>query len=185
MANRKSGKAKFLVLLLLFIVLGMLAAAGYIGVKLWWTQNQPRKVLTAVKIDADVLRWSFRYLPEFYAKVVALDDVVSLLETELAQLKELIKKYPDQKDIISEERADLEAKKDELTNILDEAANAIEAMYVTSIINTRKAKNRIGSKEAYELGRKLTSTLKNSSSLVYRIKTQTPQKWTDKLLKIF
>ena len=185
MATRKGGKSKFLIFFLLFITFGTLAAAGYIGVKQWWAKNQPHSFLTAVKIDADVLGWSFRHLPEFYVKIVALDDVIALLETELVRLKELGKKYPDQKDIISEERSELEAKKKELTTILDEAANAIEAMYVAYEINARKAKSRIGSKEAYELGKKLTSTLKNSSGLVYRIKSQTPEKWTDKLLKIF
>ena len=185
MANRKGGKSKFLVFLILFIILGLLAAAGYIGLKQWWAKNQPRSFLTAAKIDADVLGWSFRHLPEFYAKIVALDDVVALLETELVRLKELGKKYPDQKDIISEDRSELEAKKDELTNILYEAANAIEAMYVAYEINAHKAKSRIGSKEAYELGKKLTATLKNSSGLVYRIKSQNPEKWTDKLLKMF
>lgn len=185
MANHKGGKIKFLVFLLLFIIIGTLAAAGYIGIKQWWAKNQPRTFLTAVKIDADVLGWSFRHIPEFYVKIVALDDVISLLETELIRLKELGKKFPDQKDIISEERSELEAKKDELTNILDEATNAIEAMYVAYEINARKSKSRIGSKEAYELGKKLTSTLKNSSGLVFRIKSQNPEKWMDKLLKIF
>jgi hypothetical protein len=185
MANRKGGKIKFIVFLLLFIILGTATAAGYIGVKQWWAKNQPRTFLTAVKIDADVLSWSFRHLPEFYVKIVALDDVIALLETESDRLKELEKKYPDQKNIISEERTELKAKKDELTNIIDEATNAIEAIYVAYEINTRKAKSRIGSKEAYELGKKLTSTLKNSNGLVYRIKSQNPEKWTDKLLKIF
>jgi len=185
MGNQKSGKSKVVVILLSLFVVTALVGTGYIGVKQWWTKNQPRSALLAVKIEADVLSWSFRHVSEIYFKIIALDDLISLLESELDRLKALEKKYPDQKGIVSEESARLIDRKDELIGILTHAGKAIETMYVAYKIDTRKGHNRIGSKETYELGKKLTSTLKSYSRLAYRIKSQNPEKWTDRILKIF
>ena len=185
MGNQKSNKSKITVILLSLFVVTALAGAGYIVAKQWWAKNQPRKALSAIKIEADVLGWSFRHVSEIYFKIIALDDLISLLESELDRLKELEKKYPDQKSIVSKESARLMDKKDELTGILTHAGKAIETMYVAYKIDTRKGHNRIGSKETYQLGKKLTSTLKSSGRLVYRIKSQNPEKWVDRMLKMF
>jgi hypothetical protein len=185
MGNKKSRKSKIVVILLSLFVVVILAGIGYSGAKQWWIKNQPRSSLSTVKIEADVLSWSFRYVPEIYFKIVALDDMIALLESELDRLKELAKKYPDQKNIVSEEKARLETKKEELIGILTHAGKATETMYVAYKIDVRKGHNQIGSKETYELGKKLTSTLKSSSRLANRIKSQNPEKWTDKISKMF
>lgn len=185
MGKKKSGKSKVVAISFILAVLTIMIAAGYIGVKQWWAQNQPRRALTAIKTNADVLGWSYRHIPELYFQIVALDDVISLLETELNRLKELGKKYPDQKAIIAVESTQLKKKQDELTDILTKAGKAIEAIYVTYKIDPRKGQQKIGSKETYDLGKHLKSTLKTHSRLAYRINSQKKaETWTDKIKKM-
>lgn len=181
MGNQPSGKGKIILIFFTLIILMVMSGAGYIGVRQWWAKNQPRSSLGAIKISADVLKWAYGHVPELYVQMVALDDIILLFERELDRLKELAKTYPDQKAIVAEESEKLIEKKDELTNILTEAGKAIEAIYVTYKIDTRKGQNKIGSKEMYDLGKNLKATLKSYRGLVHRINSQNPQKWTDKI----
>ncbi len=183
--NSECGKVGIVAILfiLIFITIGL--GASYVGVKLWWAKNQPRSQLTATKVSADVLHWSFRQLPELYSKTIALDDMISLLDNELQRLKELGKEYPDQQEIVAEESANLKEKRDELTAVLVETAKSIESIYVAYKIDVRKGQSKIGSKEIYDLGKKLTATLKSHSRMVSRIKSQNPEKWADKIKKLF
>ncbi len=182
--NLENGKVGIVAILFIFLLSITAIGAGYVGVKLWWAQNQPISQLGTVKVSAEVLHWSFRKLPELYSKTIALDNMITLLDIELQRLKKLGRDYPDQQQIVAEESASLKTKRDELTTILNEAAKAIESIYVTYKIDARKGQSKIGSKETYDMGKKLTSTLKSHARLISRIKSQNPEKWTDKIKKI-
>lgn len=184
MRNHEAGKSKVILILITLIVLSIMGAAGYVMAKQWWAKNQPRTSLTGMKISADVLKWSFRQLPELYAQIIALDDVIALIETELDRLKELAKTYPDQRQIVSQESERLKTKKDELTVILKEAGKVIEAIYVTFKIDAHKGQEKIGTKEFYDLGKHLAATLRANARLAQRIKSQNPETWLTKLKKM-
>lgn len=185
MWRKENGKIKIIVILISFIALSAMVGAGYIGIKIWWAKNQPRQSLGGMKISSEVLNWSYGNTPELYGQIIALDDMISMLETELKRLKALGQKYPAQLNVIAQERQQLSNRKANLVAVLTKAGQAIEAIYVLYTIDARKGREKIGSKETYELSKQLTSTLRSSSRLVFRIKSQNPETWIDKLKKIF
>jgi len=179
-----SGKIKIMAILFTLVVITAMMGASYISIRQWWVKNQPHTSLHGMKINADVLRWSFLHTPELYAQLVALDDYILVLDQELGRLKELGKKYTDQKPIVEKESRTLKEKRDELAQILSDAGKAVEAIYVTYTIDARKGQAKIESKETYDLGRHLASTLRTNGRTIYRIKSQNPEKWIDKIKKI-
>ena len=138
MWRKENGKSKFIVIIILFVILVIMAGAGYVGFKMWWAKNQPRQSLSGMKVNSDVLIWSYRNTPELYGQIIALDDVIALIETELNRLKALGQKYPAQKNIITEEQQQLNSKKEKLSEVLTKAGQAIEAIYVAHKIDARK-----------------------------------------------
>jgi hypothetical protein len=185
MRRKEEGKIKVIVIIILLITFIIMVCAGYIGFKMWWAKNQPRSALGGIKINADVLHWSYRNTPELYSQIIALDDVIILIETEIKRLKALAQKYPAQKDIIFKESQELNDRKEELIGVLSKAGLALEAIYVIHKIDVRKGQSKINSKETYELSKELTSTLRKSSRLALRIKSQNPETWIDGFKKIF
>ena len=81
-----SGKIKIMAILFILVIIIAMMGAGYIGIRQWWVKNQPRTALHGMKINADVLRWSFLHTPELYAQLVALDDYILVLDQELGRL---------------------------------------------------------------------------------------------------
>jgi flagellar basal body-associated protein FliL len=164
--NAKGFSAVLLIVLLL--VVGVLAAGGYISWQIYSKSTQPRASLVGAKVKPDLLAFTHRQLPTLYPKVIALDDTIALINGEIDRLAGIAKQYPAQKTLLSEETQRLTTIKSELGEALSSTLAATETIYVTYLMNPSQGLQAI-KKERTILRRQPTAALRKHAALYRRL----------------
>jgi hypothetical protein len=183
MFTDNDGKISLLLMLALLVILVLTAGAGFVGYKAWSVKAKPRAALFGMKMNADILDFSHRLVPDLYRQLISLDDAIVLLDKEQAWLKQIEKQYPDQKQIILDENESLKKNQQDLVTALTTVGKAVEAIYVTYVIDQRKGMALI-EKQRFELKKQLSETLKSVGPLIARLKTKAKGNWTDRVLDL-
>lgn len=183
MFTDNDGKISLILMLALLAILVLTAGAGFVGYKVWVAKAKPRAALFGMKMNADILDFSHQKTPDLYHLLISLDDAIVLLDKEQTWLKQIEKQYPDQKQIILDENESLKKNRQDLVTTLTAVGKAVEAIYVTYVIDQRKGMALI-EKQKFELKKQLSEALKSVAPLIARLKTKVKGNWTDRLLDL-
>ena len=119
--------------ILLFVVIGLLLA----GCNAPKNQNS-LKNLTHIKLNKDIIQFTFENIPRIYSGLVSIDNEIMLIENEFERLKEIENQYPRQLKIVAIEEANWINIKRSLLDDLETLEKNIERLYVTYMVNKDK-----------------------------------------------
>lgn len=135
MYTRNTKGFSTILLIVLLLVFGVLGAGGYFGWQIYNESTQPRTSLAGAKVKPELIAFTHQQLPALYTQIIALDDSISQVKSEIDRLAGIAKQFPAQKKLLSEETQKLEAIKIELGGTLSSSLTATETLFVTYLMN--------------------------------------------------
>jgi flagellar basal body-associated protein FliL len=181
------GMSLVVILIIVVFVIG-LGAGGFFFFKMKAKKEQlPTKAAVPfANMDEKLIGFTFSILPTSYQKIVDINKEIGLIDTELSRLNDLEAQYPQQKNIISKERAIWDRTKKSLLNVMQIFEKNIETFYVAYSVNPEKGKELIETKKT-ELETTADQILQASRTETARIHVEPPltfmEKWKAKLFK--
>jgi hypothetical protein len=181
------GMSLVAILIVVFLVVG-LGAGGFFFFKMKVKKGQlPTKAaMPFANMDEKLIGFTFTILPTSYQKLVDINKEIGLIDAELSRLNDLEAQYPQQKSIISKERAIWDRTQKSLLNVMQIFEKNIEMFYVAYSVNPEKGKEMIETKRA-ELETAADQVLQASRTETARIHVDQPltfmEKWKAKLFK--
>ena len=166
-------------------VLVILIAAAVVVAGGFSKKKQPTFDLANIKLKQEILLFTYKRLPVLYSDLIQLNTEIDLIHKERERLKEIEAEFPQQKKIISDERANWNRVQNGLSTALSHVEKYIEKIYVTHLVNKAKAEKLIN-KEKEELTTGIKKALNASKPHTDRLKVVKKKTTIEKLKeKIF
>lgn len=145
----------------------------------------PAEIFEHLSMKDALLAFTWQYLPESYGALRGLNAELRLIKEEILRIEAIAAQFPDQKRIPQTEIREWESLKREMETTLSRIQNALQALYVTHLVNAEKGEEAIRQEAPG-----ITSDLKNLHTLS-REKTlrlsedplQVPPSGLDKILQ--
>jgi hypothetical protein len=178
MKNQK-GISIFLIVVLLLIcsATGIFAYLAYV---VYSSGLKPQRALATVKLKADVLAFAHQQVPDLYNRLIALDNLVVLVDDELGQLKRIKRSYPSQNNIVGNANASLTEKRRILAEALQTAGQKVEALYVSYLINPTRGARDI-QRQKSSLIKEINSAIMAEKELALRLEAKRETTLVDRL----
>ncbi|MBU0992859.1 MAG: hypothetical protein KJ737_10240 [Proteobacteria bacterium] len=146
--KKNKSKKKISVTKIIFILI-VISGLGTCGFGVYYFFFNPavyhKKTLEAVKINEELIEFSFHHMPDVYRAFVETNDKQVLLEKEIERLKGIADEYPLQKQIALSEIAVFENALQNIKMLREELEKNIEMIYVSYRVNQEKGLSLIES----------------------------------------
>ncbi|MDY0162865.1 hypothetical protein [Desulfobotulus sp.] len=142
---RRSKKKIFLVSLLLFL----LAVVGAFAILFLLPSNEekpaiyPAEVFEHLTMDDALLAFTWQYLPESYQALRGLNAELRLIKEEILRIEAIATRFPEQRRIPQTEIREWESLKREVETTITRIQSALQALYVTHLVNAAKGEEAI------------------------------------------
>jgi len=158
------------IVIALFVVLGVAAGGGSWVYSKYLKQDPPRTKLASLKVKEELVQFVHdRVSRALHHNMIALDDIVVLMDKEVKRLQRIGKKFPDQRGIVDPQVKALTLARKRLAGTLKESTAAIEKIYVTWLVDRSVGTSQIKSQKG-TLTRTLADAIRGESVLISRIR---------------
>ncbi len=164
--NRDGGIVVLLAVVIL--VLAGLAGGGYWAYGKYF-QAKPRLKLATAKVKPEVMQFTYRFMPKAHAMIILLDDDIALMDSEIKRLASIAKKFPLQKDLVSQQLKLIEETRSKAASSLDAVLAEINTIYVTWLIDPIRGKRTLADKRL-DLIKSMAATRRSSARLMARLR---------------
>ncbi len=167
--NANGGAASIVIILVLIV--GVAAGGGYWAYTTYVKQDPPRVKLTSLKVKAELVQFVHdRVSRALHHNMLALDDIVVMMDKELKRLQRIGKKFPEQNGIIDPQVKELSIARQRLAHVLAETAAEVEKIYVTWLVDRSVGTSQIKSQKG-TLTRALADAIRGEKVLISRIRS--------------
>jgi len=167
-------------ILMTLVILGLLGGGGYAGYTFFLKSGDPSaRVFTAkdmphLTLPVEMLKFSFDHYPDLFDAFVQYETQMVLLEKEIARIKAISAKYPEQQKIADRQKKIWEKGKNTLSKEFAKLEKPIKETFVLFQVNPRQGKAQIDASAA-DLAARARSALDASQELTADIKAMPPE----------
>ena len=167
-------------ILILFLVLAAIGASSFLVYTLYFTEKGPENKiyekieLPHVKLPEEMLKFSFYHFPDLYLSLVDFNTEVTLFDREIARIKVIAQRYPEQLKITDTEKKVLEKGKATLIKAFRKLEKPIKETYVLFQVNETQGLAKVKEKEK-ELTDMAKTALKIAQAQTKNIKARAPK----------
>jgi hypothetical protein len=176
-AKKKLTKKRIFIL---FLVLAAIGASSFLVYTLYFTEKGPENKsyekieLPHVKLPEEMLKFSFYHFPDLYLSLVDFNTEVTLFDREIARIKVIAQRYPEQLKITDTEKKVLEKGKATLIKAFRKLEKPIKETYVLFQVNETQGLAKVKEKEK-ELTDMAKTALKIAQAQTKNIKARAPR----------